>query len=198
VAEDLLIIITYDEHGGFYEHVPASKPILDSAAPEPGGFAPIGLDPGTRAPIDHYGFRVPTFVVTPWVPAASVGNEEYDHTSILKTVIARFLTARPPDVGLRVLLSKDVGSLSLLASPRVAIRPPRIRLHPCRPRCGGISPRPAGGRFPGVRVQYAGAIARRPHARVGGVMKRSAGFALSGPKIGRYLNAGCRLGCGAR
>ena len=30
----MLTIITYDEHGGFYEHVPASKPILVSAAPD--------------------------------------------------------------------------------------------------------------------------------------------------------------------
>ena len=68
--------------------------------------------------------------MTPWVLAASVGNEEYDDTSILKTIIARFLTARPPDIGLRVPLSKDVGSLLSLASPRAAIRPRRIDYQP--------------------------------------------------------------------
>ena len=122
-----LLLVTYDEHGGFYDHVfPASKPLFDASAPQAGGFAPIGLDPATRVPIDHYGFRVPAFVVSPWVPAGSVGHDEYDHASLLKTIIARFLPQRPPDMGLRVALARDVGTLLSLDAPRPPLPGPRF------------------------------------------------------------------------
>ena len=125
--EKTLLIITYDEHGGFYDHVhPASQPLFDPGAPQAGGFGPLGVDPETLATIDHYGFRVPAFVVSPWVPAASVGKAVYDHTSILKTIMARFLGSDPPDMGLRVLLANDVGSLLSLERPRVIRRPPTV------------------------------------------------------------------------
>jgi phospholipase C len=125
-----LLIITYDEHGGFFDHVyPESKPLFNPQAPDPPGFAALGIDPETREPIDHYGFRVPAFVISPWVPAASVGKSVYDHTSILKTIIARFLGDDPPDMGLRVLLANDVGSLLSLDRPRVIVRPPVVDFH---------------------------------------------------------------------
>jgi phospholipase C len=125
-----LLIVTYDEHGGFFDHVhPQSRPLFDPQAPDPPGFAPLGVDPETLRPIDHYGFRVPAFVVSPWVPKASVGKSEYDHTSILKTIMARFLGADPPDMGLRVLLAKDVGPLLSLDRPRVVPRPPVVDFH---------------------------------------------------------------------
>jgi phospholipase C len=125
-----LLIITYDEHGGFFDHVhPESRPLFNPQAPDPPGFAPLGVDPETLQPIDHYGFRVPAFVVSPWVPKASVGRAEYDHTSILKTIMARFLSTDPPDMGLRVLLANDVGPLLSLDRPRVIPRPPVVDFH---------------------------------------------------------------------
>jgi phospholipase C len=126
-----LLIITYDEHGGFFDHVhPPSLPLFDPQAPDPPGFAVIGVDPETYEPIDHYGFRVPAFVVSPWVPPRSVGKSVYDHTSILKTIIARFLGDDPPDMGLRVLLARDVGPLLSLDQPRIPVRPPIVEFHP--------------------------------------------------------------------
>jgi phospholipase C len=126
-----LLIVTYDEHGGFFDHVhPPSQRLFDASAPEQGGFAPIGVDPETREPIDHYGFRVPAFVVSPWVPAASVAHDEYDHTSILKTIMTRFMFAQPPDMGLRVLLAKDLGSLLSLNTPRAVLGGPRVNYLP--------------------------------------------------------------------
>ena len=122
-----LLIITYDEHGGFFDHVhPPSLPLFDPQAPDPPGFAVIGVDPETYEPIDHYGFRVPAFVVSPWVPPASVGKSVYDHTSILKTIMARFLGDDPPDMGLRVLLANDVGPLLSLDRPQIRVRPPLV------------------------------------------------------------------------
>lgn len=120
---DSLLIITYDEHGGFFDHLhPVSQPLFDPGDPERGGFVALGLDDtetGPPRPIDHYGMRVPTFVVSPWVPAGHVAKEVYDHTSILKTVIATFLHDKPPDLGSRVALANHLGPLLSNARPRV-------------------------------------------------------------------------------
>jgi phospholipase C len=75
-----MLIWTYDEHGGYYDHVPppaaiAPDDILPVLQPDdpPGGF-------------DRYGFRVPAGVVSPYAKADFVSHRTYDHTSILKTV----------------------------------------------------------------------------------------------------------------
>jgi phospholipase C len=126
-----LLIITYDEHGGFFDHVyPAPQHLFDAQHPEVGGFAPLGQDPATGALIDHYGMRVPAYVVSAWVPAASVARKprlipgrifsaEFDHTSINKTIITRFLSASPPYMGARVSQAPDLGPLLSLDNPRV-------------------------------------------------------------------------------
>ena len=71
------LFITYDEHGGYYDHVPPPRAIKpDSIAPM---LAPGDL-PGSY---DRYGFRVPLFVVSPWAKRNYVSNTVQDHTSIL-------------------------------------------------------------------------------------------------------------------
>jgi phospholipase C len=79
------LFITYDEHGGLYDHVPpppACKP--DDYAPE--------LDPGdVQAGFDQLGVRVPLIVVSPFAKQHFVGHRVYDHTSILRFIEARFV-----------------------------------------------------------------------------------------------------------
>jgi phospholipase C len=78
-----LLVFTYDEHGGYYDHV-APPP-----APAPGD----GLDPVLPAGVSDYGdkytylgFRVPTVVVSPWARPDFVSHTVYDHTSLLATL----------------------------------------------------------------------------------------------------------------
>jgi len=77
-----LFIITYDEHGGCYDHVvppPAAAP--DGIVNNPYNFN-----------FDSYGVRVPAVVVSPWIPPGSKIRPQqgspapFDHTSIIKTV----------------------------------------------------------------------------------------------------------------
>jgi phospholipase C len=75
-----LLVWTYDEHGGYYDHVPPPPaPAPDSIPPgisatdQPGGF-------------DRYGFRVPCVVVSPYARPNHVSHVVADHTSILKLV----------------------------------------------------------------------------------------------------------------
>ena len=67
------LIVTYDEHGGFFDHV----------AP------PTSADDNADIGFDQLGFRVPTLLVGPYV-RPGVDHTTYDHTSWLKYVCERF------------------------------------------------------------------------------------------------------------
>jgi phospholipase C len=79
--ERTLLIWTYDEHGGYYDHLPPP------AAFRPDGIGPLlarGQHPYDR--FGRYGFRVPCVVVSPWARRKHVSHTVYDHTSILALV----------------------------------------------------------------------------------------------------------------
>ena len=85
--KDTLFILTFDEHGGFADHVPP----------------PVGVPPGDSLTytetaqdgknitfaFDRLGVRVPTLLISPWVPKGYIekkgtnNGQEYTHTSIL-------------------------------------------------------------------------------------------------------------------
>lgn len=68
--ESTLLIVTYDEHGGFYDHV--SPP------------ATVSPDQHTAEwSFDRLGVRVPTILVSPWIDAGVI-KTVFDHTSILR------------------------------------------------------------------------------------------------------------------
>jgi phospholipase C len=73
-----LLIITYDEHGGCYDHV------VPPAATSPGGPFPDHFE------FDRFGVRVPAVIVSPYVTAGSKirpeGRTPFDHTTVFKTM----------------------------------------------------------------------------------------------------------------
>jgi len=70
------LFITYDEHGGYYDHVPPPRAIKpDSTPPQ--------LEPGdVPGAYDRYGFRVPLIVVSPWARKNYASRIVQDHTSL--------------------------------------------------------------------------------------------------------------------
>jgi phospholipase C len=71
-----VIFLTYDEHGGYYDHVPPPR------AMKPDSIPPM-LGPGdVRASYDRYGFRVPLIVISPWARRGYVSRVVQDHTSM--------------------------------------------------------------------------------------------------------------------
>ena len=97
-----LLIITYDEHGGFYDHV------VPPAAPPPD-------DHREEYTFDRFGVRVPAVLVSPWL-APGVRHEEFDHTSLLHSLRARWNLG---DLGARVKAANDLlDSLEVLPEPR--------------------------------------------------------------------------------
>jgi phospholipase C len=187
-----LLVITYDEHGGFYDHV--VPPIADlrdvrqvsAATPGVGPGNSPGVSPGaspgntmgpspglspTRAPdaavarvsrppqvdemlddalragqvaaalaaapraaggargaagqdcLTPYGVRVPTFLVSPWVPAGKGPDMVLDHCAILKTLLARFCGPAAPFLSDRVSASRSFNAFLSEPAPRLGIAP---------------------------------------------------------------------------
>lgn len=75
-----VLVWLYDEHGGYYDHVPPPP------AAVPDGIAPQ-LGPGDfPGRYDIYGVRVPAVVVSPWARPGYISNVVHDHTSILRFI----------------------------------------------------------------------------------------------------------------
>ncbi|KAL9274323.1 Non-specific phospholipase C1-like protein, partial [Drosera capensis] len=85
--KEMALLITYDEHGGFYDHVPT--PVR--GVPNPDGI--IGPEPYFFR-FDRLGVRVPTLLISPWIDKGTVIHKadgptptsEFEHSSIPATV----------------------------------------------------------------------------------------------------------------
>ncbi|KZV21803.1 hypothetical protein F511_02961 [Dorcoceras hygrometricum] len=97
---EILFVIIYDEHGGFYDHVPT--PV--TGVPNPDGL--VGPEP-YKFNFDRLGVRVPAILISPWIepgtvlhgPSGPYPTSEYEHSSIPATVkkifnLREFLTKR--------------------------------------------------------------------------------------------------------
>jgi phospholipase C len=112
-----LIVFIYDEHGGYYDHVPppaaiapdAIKPVL-SPNDIPGGY-------------DIYGPRVPAVVASPYSKPNGVSNVVCDHTSVLATIEAKWnlpaCTFRDANAN-TVMSFLDTRKPALLEPPKLA------------------------------------------------------------------------------
>lgn len=95
----VLLIVTYDEHGGMFDHVAPVKATAPGVATTPGGKTPPITIPAARDDadsvadgfaFDYLGCRVPAIIVSPYIAQGTairpIGNTPFDHTSIIRTV----------------------------------------------------------------------------------------------------------------
>ena len=75
--KNTVLIINYDEHGGYYDHVPPPPALAPDSIP------PILTATDVPGAFDRYGFRVPLIVVSPWARRGYVSRVVQDHTSVL-------------------------------------------------------------------------------------------------------------------
>jgi phospholipase C len=129
-----LFVVTYDEHGGLYDHCPPPP----AASP----FDP----PVDNFPYNRYGVRVPTLFINPYIQPSSiyppraafapVASPPHDHTSLIKTVLQQFdigldfgprVDSAPPIAG---ILTDDYHLPPPCPNPKHApmARPPRARV----------------------------------------------------------------------
>lgn len=119
-----VLLVTYDEHGGLYDHV---APPTDAIAPEPFGRPPrswmprlIGWfveQPRSRFPFNALGPRVPTVIVSPRI-AQQWDDTCYDHSAIPRTVRKLFAPGTAP-LSAREDASPTFDRLVTLAQPRI-------------------------------------------------------------------------------
>jgi phospholipase C len=91
-----VLVVTYDEWGGFFDHVPPPT------APVPPGDMAVGLTDGLLC------FRVPALVISPFAPRKVVSHAVLDHSSILKMIEWRW--------GLPNLTVRDAAATNLAES----------------------------------------------------------------------------------
>jgi phospholipase C len=87
VRNSTLLVITYDEHGGLYDHIPPPATV------NPDGKVWKGSRESPDPPFafTRLGVRVPTVLISPFVEAGTIDTTLYDHTSVIATARALFL-----------------------------------------------------------------------------------------------------------
>jgi len=114
------VFYTYDENGGFFDHIPppvpapgasgeylTAIPIDRTALPTPTG--PIGL-----------GFRVPMLVISPFSRGGRICSDVFDHTSVLKFIARRFGVTVPNLTSWRDQAVGDMTSAFNFATPNTS------------------------------------------------------------------------------
>ena len=105
--KDSVFILTYDEGGGLYDHVPPQPAV------SPDGIAPIDLQPGdicttgtgSNCDFNITGFRIPMIVISPFTKKNYVSHTVADFTAILKLIETRF--------GLPALTKRDAAQMDM-------------------------------------------------------------------------------------
>jgi phospholipase C len=125
---ETLLVITYDEHGGCYDHVPPPVAVPPSDTPT----APFNFD--------RYGVRVPAVIVSPYIRQGTVlrpsGTTPYDHTSIIKTVRTRFNLGTP--LSNREAVAPDLDAALTLPNPN-NVGPSELSALPYTPKPAEIA-----------------------------------------------------------
>ena len=104
--KDSVFILTYDEAGGTYDHVPPQPAV------NPDGIAPIDLlqgdicsTGGANCDFNYTGFRLPLLVISPFTKKNYVSHTATDYTAILKLIETRF--------GLSPLTRRDAAQMAM-------------------------------------------------------------------------------------
>ena len=114
------LFVTYDENGGFFDHVPPMTPPPGTpgefvTAPAVPDAAVIG-NPPVLGPIG-LGFRVPTLIVSPYSRGGFVSSDLFDHTSVLRFLETRFGAEVPNLSAWRRTVVGDLTSAFNFAAP---------------------------------------------------------------------------------
>lgn len=111
-------VVTFDEHGGFYDHVPPPRAHTPDTT--------IHRDGTYEFAFHILGPRVPGIVVSPWVKAGTVDHTEREHSCVAETIRKRFLSNVAPTLSDRAEGS-DLSALFNLGSARVHEEMPELK-----------------------------------------------------------------------
>ena len=109
-----VLIWTYDEHGGYYDHVPPPPAVRPDDIPPD-----IDVPPDLPGLYDRLSFRVPAAIVSPYSRRNYVSHVTHDHTSVLKFIETKW--------NLGALTYRDANADNLLDSLDLRGRPAFLR-----------------------------------------------------------------------
>jgi phospholipase C len=118
-----LLVVTFDEHGGTYDHVP----------PPPAPAPVRGAVPGQMGfTFERSGVRIPTLVISAWVDPGTVVNTEFRSTSVIRTLRERWSLGEP--LTQRDAVAADLATVLTRDRPRPPEEWPEVTPHPTRIR----------------------------------------------------------------
>ena len=186
------LIITWDENGGFFDHVdpPTAPPGT------PGEYVTAAKLPEAaqdiRGPIG-LGFRVPALIVSPFARGGFISSDTFDHTSTLRLIEARFGAEVPNlsewrrgavgDLTSAFNFARPDSSVPKLPAP--SMTDPRVLASNCTSQPATLLPG-AGSGLPGYPVppnampRQEPGTARRPSGPCGGSTAHDLTVAISG------------------
>jgi phospholipase C len=126
-AWNTLLLVTFDEHGGTYDHVP--PPLVPPPDPTT-SFRQYGFG------FDRSGVRVPAFAISAWIPERTVVSDEYRNTSVIRTLRHRWSLGSP--LTDRDAVAADLAPVLKLGSPRDPDSWPAVTARPVPPFTGKI------------------------------------------------------------
>ena len=108
--ESSILVITYDEHGGMYDHV------VPGPISSPDGKTDLGFD------FTRLGVRVPAVIVSPYIAPGTVSPLLFDHTSLIATARRQFTGIwQDETLGKRAAAANTFTVASILNSPQLRL-----------------------------------------------------------------------------
>jgi phospholipase C len=155
-----LLLVMYDEHGGFFDHVAPPTALDDDPA------------------MQQYGVRVPALVVSPYA-RPGVCSTVFDHTSILRTILDRFRPDLDPGVmGERVATANNLSS---------ALRRPQAK--PASPKPIPTEPPPSLRAATSARTSSPGSSSPQSPQEIADLVRSSTDGLSMGAKLRDYAAA---------
>ncbi len=147
------LFITWDENGGFFDHVPPPTPPAGTR----GEYLTVAKLPddasGIRGPLG-LGFRVPMLVVSPFSRGGLVSSQTFDHTSMLRFLETRFRVKVPNLSAWRRRTTGDLTHAFNFAA----------RANPTRPRLAAATTANCASGYVAVG-EHSGAVPRQERGR---------------------------------
>jgi phospholipase C len=164
-----LFLVTYDEHGGFFDHCPPHRVASPDRYVDRSGFD-----------FSWSGVRVPAVAVSPLIEAGTVDPTFYDHATIPAMVRRQFAPAADPLTRRDAEANDLLDHLPLLPDPRTDLRP--IHHAPA----AAAAPRPDTGKrlneFQASLVELAGAVRQAREEQAAAAETRPAHPAATAPE----------------
>ena len=182
------LFVTWDENGGFFDHVP--PPVAPPGTPGEYVSNPLPADAeGIAGPIG-LGFRVPLLVISPFSRGGFVCSDRFDHTSLLRFLETRFGAEVPNLTDWRRSVTGDLTSAFNFAQPDSSV-PNITQPSPADPALASSNCVKGGGDYPVPLEQQLPSQEPGSPKRPSGLLRgATAGSATANP-LGLPAEGGC-------